>query len=201
MRDRERHDRLDRMRFDIMQLTEEVSDRKGRYMPRHKFAAGRLDEYRTRGFPEQSQNVGSSGGGVGDPVGQLVAAANPLVTDTAGNKHAVWRSDQFDTDRAELDAAIEAAGLALIRARKIAVRYSEDVTRKAIAASCLLCEELGRTVTVYADDRCSWHWQFRRDWGIDAHSELGRQHLERPGSYITERLVKQYHPDVERQAG
>lgn len=190
-------------------------------------AVKNLDDWRGRGYGSRSQMVSDihQARGVQDPVGAATMAAVRVQRDDSARiagveikrAHEVGRTedgepmvlvpDSFEVCRAKIDEEVEAIWLAVRRLENLVDAHVEMSTRSRAEAECILCAGLGRSVKVYAAGRCSWHYDFRATWEdsttgepIDAHAELGRSHLERPGRYVTERLVRQYHPNARRRA-
>lgn len=151
------------------------------------------------GYPTTSGG-GSSNSGTSNPV--LATITNLEIVDTHPNHHGEhlgWRTDNIARDLAEADARIEQIRLNTIWLDRFVTRYTETVPAHWAPATCTICSTAGRTSTVYADDRCRWHYDFRNEWGEDACTELTITHLDRPARYVTEKLIRRLHPDAHRR--
>ncbi len=148
-----------------------------------------LDEWGGLGFPVSSlgeSDIGHSRG-VSDPVGDLAAA----VVD--GDLR-----DELRLERAGIDEDVEEIGLALERLRKRLVRATETASRSKAPPECRLCAVELRSTVIYASERCRWHYDFWREWGVDAARGLTVLHLQ--DRRISTARILEEHPELRDRA-
>lgn len=167
-------------------------------------AAQALEEWESAGYPSGLGSTSIGSATHCDPVGAAAIAAA-----STGR-----RPDEMSARLEQLDRELVAARDALHRAAVI-VAWATQPTQALGADGCALCarsRHSQRYQQVYARiprdpadtgsvsiPVCSWHYDFRRRWGVNPHPAIVEEHLN-GAPRIPKRLIAEHHPDAFRAA-
>lgn len=176
-------------------------------------ARKRLRDWSSAGYPAGAGESSTGSDGHSDPVVRAVQATE--ITN-AGGQHIGWRgTDPFGDRLTHLDR-----DLADLRQRAHRI-YAElaaidHLYEGPAAEGCKLCADAApehpdawqrihnrQAPAPTGDDdpvtnlpRCSWHYDFAKRYGVDAHRDITRWHLDHLGERCPHRLISTYHAEA-----